>query len=73
MALFGCKKCGRSLEELQLWDRAKFYGDHWKCTSCDCDITKDLDVWFKEIQETAEFFRLVDSFDGTVAQPEGGI
>ena len=54
MALFGCKKCGRSFEELQLWDRVKFHGDHWKCTSCDCDITKDLDQWFKEVNEMAE-------------------
>ena len=56
MALFGCKKCGRSLEELQLWGQAKFCGDFWKCTSCDCDITKDLDIWFKEMNEMANAF-----------------
>jgi NAD-dependent SIR2 family protein deacetylase len=54
MALFGCKKCGRSFEELKLWDRLEFCGDHWKCTSCDEDITKDLNVWFKECMETAK-------------------
>jgi transposase-like protein len=51
MALYGCKKCGRSFEELELWGRVEFHGDHWKCTSCNEDITKDLNQWFKEVNE----------------------
>jgi DNA-directed RNA polymerase subunit RPC12/RpoP len=54
MALYGCRKCGRSFEELQLWGLVKVCGDYWKCTSCDEDIKKDLDVWFKECTEDAK-------------------
>lgn len=61
MALYECRKCGRSFEELQLWGRVEHHGDHWKCTSCDCDITKNLEQWLKEVQEAEDFFRLVDS------------
>jgi len=68
MALYGCKKCGRSLEELKLWGMAKFCGDYWECTSCNEDITKDLDVWFKEVNEMADtlwFCRHSSEFDSS--------
>jgi len=52
MARYECRKCGRSFEELQLWGRIKNCGDHWKCTSCNEDITKNLDDWFKEVNES---------------------
>ncbi len=51
---FGCRKCDRSFEELELWNRLEFCGDHWKCTSCNEALTKDPEQWMKEVNAMAK-------------------
>lgn len=51
---FECTKCNRQFEELEQLGKVKHCGDHWKCTDCDHDITKDLDTWFKEVNGFAD-------------------
>lgn len=51
---YECRKCNRRFEELKALGKVKFYGDFWKCTDCNYDITKDLKSWFKKANEMAD-------------------
>lgn len=40
---FGCHKCNRSFNELQLWGRLKNEDYRWICTSCNNALRRDFD------------------------------
>lgn len=51
---YECRKCNRKFDELQRLGKAKFCEDHWICTDCDHDITKDSKSLYKEAMELAD-------------------
>ena len=54
MVYLECRKCHRGLQELELWGKAEWCGDQYRCKDFNHDLTRDPAVVYEEAMKLAD-------------------